>query len=237
LPRLREVFGSVKTIIYTTTCSTFDHPRWRIIVFLDRPYLPDEYLSIWRFFNKMLDGDLDKNTKDASRISFMPKTWRGMLPRSHNGERGTNAKPINFNFYSNYAGIYMIIDHMLMQFPVEPIVYTQTRQATAIANVAGLAIAPNIEIIQDWMWRREAGKSAGGRMYRVLQRAARRFKANGWYLSPNDLARDFMARANPNISPNDPRHNIAHDATNAIAWALANVETKPDTFNIFRWNL
>lgn len=228
IERLRQAFHGLKCIIHTTTCSTHDHPRWRVLPMLDRGYTPEEYASVWRYFNHLTDGALDPATKDASRIAFLPKTWRGMLPATHTGERGTDANPINYNFYEVREGIcHASVDDALRDFPI--IVPPPPVVSTASVSVNG-----TIEIVQDWMWQRELGKPRGGRMYRILQRAARRFKQNGWVLTADALASDAL-RVNPFISPSDQRDGINHEAGNAISWAGRNVETLPETYNIFIW--
>jgi hypothetical protein len=212
LARIRDILTPIKMIIHTTASSTTDEPRWRVIPALDRCYSVPEHLSVWTWFNDQLNGEVDRKARDASRVSFLPAQYLGRN-----------------NEFHTFDGHDLSVDKILETHPVaEPL--------PPIPAVA-LNIAPSeIEIIQDWMVSKEIGQPSGGRMWRVMIRAASRFKRNGWDLTPRQLADAFLA-VNHFISPGDPRTNIIHDADNAILWAWRNVETMPELYSIFQWRI
>lgn len=212
LARLRATLGGLRMIVHTTASSTAAHPRWRVIVALDRTYSVAEHARIWKWFCQLLDGQMDQSTKDASRISYFPAEYHGA-----------------WNQFHVFDGDQMEIDLILQEMPEElPAVVPVTRQA--------MNSAPGqTEIIQPWMYEKEIGQPTGGRMWRVLCRATARFKRNGWTMSAPALADAFM-RVNPFIAPRDSRKGINHDAQNAITWATTSVETE-ELPNTLKWNL
>jgi len=210
LARLRDALQGLRMIVYTTASSTLAHPRWRLIVALDRTYSVAEHRRVWKWFNLALNGEVDTQTKDASRISYFPAQYTGANNQFH-----------------VFDGIKMEIDVVLLQMPADE---PPRPVAPASLNVP----SGQIQLIEQWMVDKEFGRPTGGRMWRIMCRATARFKRNEWTLTPQQLADAFMA-VNHLIAPSDRRINIIHDAENAILWASRNVETTPQTY--FQWRI
>lgn len=211
LARLRATLDGLKCIIHTTASSSVTHPRWRVIVALDRTYSVAEHGRVWRWFNLLLDGEMDQSTKDASRISYFPARYTGA-----------------WNQFHVFDGQQMDIDLILDEMPEDV--------SPHIVPMATLNIAPDqAEIIEDWMWQKESAAPVGGRMWRILCRATSRFKRHGWTMDAQQLADAFLA-VNCFIAPNDTRKGILHDARNAITWATTSVETEPLP-NTLKWKM
>jgi hypothetical protein len=208
--RLREALEPVKFIAYTTTSSTPEAQRWRIVLPLTRTLMVEEYPSIFRGINILLYGAIDFRTRNVNRISYLPATW-------HGGD----------NEFHVQDGIAASVDAILECYPIEP-------PPPPPPYVPLIPASEQVEIIQDWMVTKEIGKPQGGRMFRVLQRAAARFKRNGWCLTAQQLA-DAATAVKHLIPSSDRRTTLVHEAQNAIDWAAYKVETTPElSINLFK---
>jgi hypothetical protein len=67
---LRE--AGLTAALYQTYSSTPEAQRWRVVVLLDEPIPPSAYLQCWTGLDVIFGGILDKNAKDASRLSYLP---------------------------------------------------------------------------------------------------------------------------------------------------------------------
>ena len=61
-----------QVVAYQTFSHTPAAPRWRIVVLLDEPALPNEYRACWEGLNAIFGGMLDGNAKDCSRLNYWP---------------------------------------------------------------------------------------------------------------------------------------------------------------------
>lgn len=59
-------------LAYQTYSHTPEAPRWRVVVFLDEPIVPEDYSQCWAGLNALLGGMLDGNARDCARISYVP---------------------------------------------------------------------------------------------------------------------------------------------------------------------
>ena len=62
-------------VIYSTASSTIDHPKFRVVLNLDRRVATEELRHFWYALNKHLGDIGDAQTKDASRMYYIPADY------------------------------------------------------------------------------------------------------------------------------------------------------------------
>lgn len=70
-------FDDINTVVYSTASSTHQQPKFRIVLDLDRRVESEEIRHFWFALNKFM-GDLgDPQTKDSSRMYYIPGSYEG----------------------------------------------------------------------------------------------------------------------------------------------------------------
>lgn len=72
---LRSRYGNYNYICYSTASSTADHPKFRLVFQLDRHVSADEIKNFWWALNSELEAIGDKQTKDLSRMYYVPADY------------------------------------------------------------------------------------------------------------------------------------------------------------------
>jgi hypothetical protein len=72
---IRNRYGNWDYVVYSTASSTFDKPKFRIVFRLDRHIENSHIKHFWWALNSELDGIGDKQTKDLSRMYYIPATY------------------------------------------------------------------------------------------------------------------------------------------------------------------
>ena len=80
-------------ICYSTASSTKEKPRFRVILRLDRSAKADEIRHLWYGLNKKFLGVVDTQTKDPSRMFYIPATY----PNAYNFIFKHEGKPLSVN--------------------------------------------------------------------------------------------------------------------------------------------
>lgn len=70
-------FKSNNAVVYSTASSTTDQPKFRIVFDLDRRVDSEELRHFWYALNKFLDDLGDPQTKDSSRMYYIPGDYKG----------------------------------------------------------------------------------------------------------------------------------------------------------------
>jgi len=84
-------FAGTDTVVYSTASSTPETPKFRVVFNLDRRVQATEVRQFWYALNKSL-GDLgDPQTKDASRMYYIPADYDG----AHNFIYRTTGDPLS----------------------------------------------------------------------------------------------------------------------------------------------
>jgi len=194
-------------VVYSTTNSTNEHQRWRIIVRMDREYSADEYLYVWHSFNQMFSESVDNSTKNANRISYIPGKWNGA----------------NHVFLSN-RGCVVPVDDCVHYIKQVGILIVQPILSPLVVQIGTVPPPDHIPILTKYDETKFRTSEPGGRFFRMMCRAAARFRQNNWLLSAHDLAAAALA-----VSPKDrhgPRRNPVQEASRALRWADENVTPK-----------
>tara|TARA_R110000744_G_scaffold334643_10_gene439962 strand:- start:1893 stop:2861 length:969 start_codon:yes stop_codon:yes gene_type:complete len=74
---LRSKFGHLKYICYSTASSTSEHPKFRLVFPLTGKVEVDRIKHFWFALNSELEGLGDKQTKDLSRMYYIPASYSG----------------------------------------------------------------------------------------------------------------------------------------------------------------
>jgi len=203
LDRINSKLHGFRRAIHTTTKSRPTHQRWRIIVKLNRLYTIEEYGAVWHFFNDLLDGALDAQTKNANRILYMPAQWQGAD-----------------NVFVEYDGAEISVDDVLQNyFPTEVCI------APSVYELTGIRLPPvGIEIFTPGMINQFRISNPGGRFWKLLVSAATRFKRGGWNLSVDDLTYAAMSVSHM-CAPGVKRYRPEREAARALGWVEANIVT------------
>jgi hypothetical protein len=202
LSHLDRLLGGIRRVVYTTTQSTLEHQRWRIILALDRPHSIAEHEAIWRWFQEEMDGELDDKTKDATRLLYCPASWIGAD-----------------NLFVGYAGKPLPVDDIVKVAPPVPppapyLDYHSDKVAPA---------SDGTDIITEAMIAKASCKLEGGRLYSLMVGAAVRFRREGWMLTAAELANAAM-QASQRISPGKPRKGLLKEAQHALDYAAVHVQ-------------
>lgn len=74
---LKERYGEYYFVCYSTASSTVDHPKFRLVFPLSESVEADRIKQFWFALNTELDSIGDKQTKDLSRMYFIPGNYAG----------------------------------------------------------------------------------------------------------------------------------------------------------------
>jgi len=93
-------FESTDTVVYSTASSTTEQPKFRVVFNLDRRVDSEELRHFWYALNKELDDLGDPQTKDSSRMYYIPGDYKG----SH-------------SFFHTTTGTPLVVDRLLRVHP------------------------------------------------------------------------------------------------------------------------
>lgn len=99
---LCSVYPDTKFICYSTSSSTFDHPKFRLVFPLSRHVEHNELLHLIYAINQKFGDMSDPQTKDVSRMFYLPAVY-----------------PDSYSFYFSYDGNneYLSVDNLLEEYP------------------------------------------------------------------------------------------------------------------------
>lgn len=196
IDRIRGKLLGLTWCCYTTASSQPDAMRWRVMVLLDREYPAEDHARIWAWFNSKFDNQLCAQTKNVSRIYYMPACWDGELP----------VFECSYGKPAHVDSILAMVGPIHAHAPRTPYCSTMKR-------------APNdTPIITDHMLAEVCAMPEGGRIYKVMCMAAKRFRLEGWTLDASDLEMAAL-EANDTISPGKKRVGLLREAQRALDWA------------------
>ncbi|MEF1300514.1 hypothetical protein QTO17_01115 [Vibrio owensii] len=69
---LKEKLSSITCIVHSTYSATFEHPRWRVIILLDKPVEPEQFDNVYRGIAKKLDLEFDQTCTNVNRLFYLP---------------------------------------------------------------------------------------------------------------------------------------------------------------------
>jgi len=95
-------FGNYNFICYSTASSTLDQPKFRLVFELERQVEQSEIKHFWWSLNKQLEDIGDAQTKDLSRMYYIPAKYVG----AH-------------NFIFDNIGYPIDVDHLMAKWPYD----------------------------------------------------------------------------------------------------------------------
>lgn len=216
LPDIIRYFAHKACIIYSTTNSTDDEKRWRIITQLSREVTCAEFTGVWRAFNLLLDEQVDIRTRNVNRLHYLPAQWIG----------GNNE-------WHWQMGNAWDVDALLAVCPAEePVAYEE------VYELAGQLRPDGTEIITAAMIDKHMNATAGGRFFRLLCAAATMHKANGWNLDATELANAALQVSAVDSNGVKRAFSALREAERAISYIESRVDTQTASernMNRIRW--
>ena len=100
---LASLYGNWYYVCYSTASSTRDHPKFRIVFPLKGRVKANRVKKFWYALNTLLDSIGDRQTKDLSRMYYVPGKYAGA-----------------YNFiFSNTNGSYLDPDALIDKYPLQ----------------------------------------------------------------------------------------------------------------------
>ena len=100
---LASLYGNWYYVCYSTASSTRDHPKFRIVFPLKGRVKANRIKKFWYALNTLLDSIGDRQTKDLSRMYYVPGQYAGA-----------------YNFiFSNANGSYLDPDALIDKYPLD----------------------------------------------------------------------------------------------------------------------
>lgn len=198
LADLMAKFEGVNCVGYTTTHHTPAAPRLRFMCEVTREYSPSEYVALWHAFNALLGGTVDRATKNANRLFFIPALWAGVA-----------------NEFVAQAGAALDVDALIASIPPPPI---PSPPRSAVAAVTGLPLNRD-HLLTPAMLGRFQGAPEGGRFFKLLCEMAARAIELGWAVTAGDI--ESVALAADHILTGKTRVHSHKEAVAALTWASA----------------
>ena len=97
---ITSMFHKFNYVCYSTASSTSDTPKFRLVFDLNRTVKKDEIRHFWYALNSELNDIGDKQTKDLSRMYYIPASYDGA-----------------YNFYFSNVGSCVDVDYLIAKHP------------------------------------------------------------------------------------------------------------------------
>lgn len=107
-------YSDVKFICYSTSSSTFEHPKFRLVFPLDRFVEQNELMKLIYAINQKFGDMSDPQTKDISRMFYLPAIY-----------------PDSYSFYFSYEGNgkHLVVDSLLEEYPYKGSLVSTTNRS------------------------------------------------------------------------------------------------------------
>jgi len=103
LHEILDRFSETNSCIYSTASSTPEQPKFRIVFDLDRRVNNEELRHFWYALNRFLGELGDPQTKDSSRMYYIPGDYKG-----------------SDSFFHTTSGDPLVVDGLLRSYPYSP---------------------------------------------------------------------------------------------------------------------
>ena len=100
---LNERFGNYTYVCYSTASSTHEFPKFRVVFPLKTPVEQDKIKHFWYALNSELGNMADKQTKDLSRMYYIPATYDNANNFIFSNDNGEYVDPIKLMAKYEYA--------------------------------------------------------------------------------------------------------------------------------------
>ena len=100
---LNERFGNYTYVCYSTASSTHEFPKFRVVFPLKTPVEQDKIKHFWYALNSELGNMADKQTKDLSRMYYIPATYDNANNFIFSNDNGEYVDPVKLMAKYEYA--------------------------------------------------------------------------------------------------------------------------------------
>ena len=101
--KIIEHYGKWNHICYSTASSTMEHPKFRLIFPLSKQVPKDSIKHFWYALNKELGDVGDPQTKDLSRMYYVPGEYEGAYNFIYNNFSGIDMNPFDIISRHDYV--------------------------------------------------------------------------------------------------------------------------------------
>jgi len=110
---LQNKYGTWNYIVYSTASSTEEHPKFRIVFPLSLDVPKDKIKHFWFSLNKELGDIGDPQTKDLSRMYYVPGKYEGAYNFIFNNFSGNDMDPYQVMAKHDYVErVHTLLDHL-----------------------------------------------------------------------------------------------------------------------------
>ena len=103
---LIDAYGKWNHVVYSTASSTQEHPKFRIVFPLSIHIPAEKIKHFWFALNKELGDIGDPQTKDLSRMYYVPGKYKGAYNFIYNNFSGVDMNPYEIMAKHNYVEKY-----------------------------------------------------------------------------------------------------------------------------------
>jgi len=110
---LLNAYGTWNHVVYSTASSTKEHPKFRIVFPLTDDIPKDKIKHFWFALNKELGDIGDPQTKDLSRMYYVPGQYEGAYNFIFNCFTGIDMNPYDIMSKHDYVErVHTLLDHL-----------------------------------------------------------------------------------------------------------------------------
>ena len=110
---LLNAYGTWNHVVYSTASSTKEHPKFRIVFPLTDDIPKDKIKHFWFALNKELGDIGDPQTKDLSRMYYVPGQYEGAYNFIFNCFTGIDMNPYDIMAKHDYVErVHTLLDHL-----------------------------------------------------------------------------------------------------------------------------
>ena len=211
-------------VIYSTASSTTEQPKFRVVLNLDRRVATEELRHFWYALNKHLGDIGDAQTKDASRMYYIPADYASS---TNNFFHVTEGSPIEVdklmrnNPYSPPTGN-TFLDSLSEEMQQKVIAHRQSQLDNVNITWSGYGDCPFVpkRMVEDYRGISETGWYH--QLYRIMIAIAGNAIKAKYPISANQIAIlcQEIDRETGNWYENRP---LTREAQSALSYAYANV--------------
>ena len=110
---LLNAYGTWNHVVYSTASSTKEHPKFRIVFPLTDDIPKDKIKHFWFALNKELGDIGDPQTKDLSRMYYVPGQYQDAYNFIYNNFSATDMNPYDIMAKHDYVErVHTLLDHL-----------------------------------------------------------------------------------------------------------------------------
>ena len=220
--KLIELYGKWNHICYSTASSTREHPKFRLIFPLSK-YVPKKSIKhFWYALNKELGDVGDPQTKDLSRMYYVPGKYEGAYNFIYNCFHGVNMIPMDIisrhDYVERSGGL---LDNLPPKIRAQLLAHRKNEMTNTDIHWTGYKDCPfvNKKLIKEYSQITDTGWYA--KMYAIMTSIAGNAIRRKYPITPAQVAELCRQIDNDNGSWYDNRP-LEKEAGRAIEYIYSN---------------